>query len=230
MFKRVRTWLFIGSLLSVAHPAFAQDWADPEGGEEGDSSSWNAPTNAPPPANTPPPAAAPRSNPPASNWGNADAPANEEAPQTSGTSDHAKYAVGHVGVGFFGITSIPYGFGSFDYTPTNITGGGRPTAGSLSAPTLGVRWWLSELLALEGAIGIGLTSNSIDAAGTSLDGDSNFGFAVHLGAPLALYHSGHYKFLIIPELNFGYADGSRPSSTPAAAGETDLLSGMLLQV
>jgi hypothetical protein len=213
--------------------ASAQDWSDPEGGEEGQST-WGEggqPGSAPaatPPAATPPAAAKKVDSGTPANWGVADSDAAAESAPT-GTSDHSKHAVGHIGLGYFGALSIPSGFGAFDYTTASATSLPKPT--STTSPMLGMRMWFSDLVGLEAAVAFGFGSSSGEA-GSSFDIGSNLALGVHAGLPLAVFHASHIKFLVIPEVNFGFASGSRTSTTPAAGAgdQEDLLSGMLFQV
>ncbi len=125
-------------------------------------------------------------------------------------SDHDS-VVGSVGIGFFGINEIPVGIDP-----------NAPDEDSISAPTIGLRYWLSSLLGVEVAVGIGITSNSTESGGVSVDQPSHFAFALHGGIPLALAHTGHFAFEVIPDLNFGVSTGS-------SEGDVDY-SGLLLQV
>ena len=71
-------------------------------------------------------------------------------------------------------------------------------------------------MALEFALGLHLSlgSNSVETitpGGTTTansDEPTVFGFILHAGLPLVFDHGQHYKFLVIPDLNFGFATGS----------------------
>ena len=136
-------------------------------------------------------------------------------------SDHDS-VVGSFGIGFFGISEIPVG----DYPTTTMTVPGAASfsleSNTISAPTIGVRYWLSSFLGVEAAVGIGISSNSSEDAGASTDNPSFFGFALHGGLPLALAHSGHFTFEVIPDINFGVSSGS-------SEGDIDY-SGVLFQI
>jgi hypothetical protein len=119
-------------------------------------------------------------------------------------SDHDS-VVGSFGIGFFGISGIPVYY--YPVAPAD-SAGDAPLDDTLSAPTLGVRYWLSSLLGIEAALGIGISSNSIDNGNGSSDQPSFFGFALHGGLPLALAHTGHFTFEVIPDINFGVSTGS----------------------
>ena len=138
---------------------------------------------------------------------------------TTGT-DHA-LVVGHLGVGHFGILSIPYASGLE----------GEITA-SLSAPTIGARYWLDERLGIEAALGIGYESGSVTTetgnVSTEVSGPSVFGLGLHAGLPLVFATSAHFAFELIPELNFGFASGG--TSAPGPMGADIDLSGVLLQL
>lgn len=137
-----------------------------------------------------------------------------EVAPVSGNSDHDRMA-GNFGIGFFGVESIPFGNPNLDADDIDANNTG---ALYLSAPTIGLRYWLSSFLGIEGAIGLGIDSRSYgDDADYSM-----IGFALHGGVPLALASSGHFAFEIIPEINFGVASGSTP-------GDVDM-SGIMFEV
>ena len=51
---------------------------------------------------------------------------------------------------------------------------------------------------------------------TTTDGPAAVGVAVHGGVPLAFAYGKHYKFLLVPELNIGYARrGEKQNGNPA---------------
>ena len=126
------------------------------------------------------------------------------------TSDHEK-VVGHFGVGYLGLTNIPIS--------PNGTGGLNPNApAQVAAPVIGIRWWLGEKIGLDLGLGLGLTSSSTEAVNgnntISQDQPSVFALALHGGVPLVLAHQKHYKFLLIPELNVGFATSTETPATP----------------
>lgn len=139
------------------------------------------------------------------------------------TSDHEK-VIGHIGVGYLGVSDLP------------ISGGGNgiPNRASVSAPVIGVRYWLAEKIGLDLGVGFGLTSGSTElapagASATQTDLGSRFGLAFHGGVPLVLAHQKHFKFLVIPELNVGFTNQSNEVGTGAATVKTTL-SGFRLDV
>ena len=117
--------------------------------------------------------------------------------------DHERF-VGRFGVGYFGVSQLPIATGN--------GGGGGPTAGTVNAPVIGVRWWLQPNLGLDLGIGIGFATGSTEVASggatTTTDKPSLFGMAVHGGVPLAFAHGRHYSFLVIPEATVGFATGT----------------------
>ena len=137
------------------------------------------------------------------------------------TSDHEK-VVGHFGVGYLGLTNIPIASGG---------AGGAATAAvprtNVPAPVIGVRYWLSEKLGLDLGIGLGITGGSQESVNgnvtTSTDQAGKFGMAFHGGVPLVFAHQKHYKFLVIPELNIGFATQTEtppnPTGAPTTAGD-----------
>jgi hypothetical protein len=142
--------------------------------------------------------------PPAWGEGQEQPPSGEEEEET-GESDHAR-VVGHLGVGYLGAIAVPVGIA------TAIPGVGVGTPGAaertITAPVIGIRFWLSELIGLDIGIGFGYTSTvaTSGAAGTSmtLTDENGFAFGLHAGLPLAIYHNKHYKLIIVPEANIAY--------------------------
>ncbi len=118
-----------------------------------------------------------------------------------GNSDHDDM-VGHLGVGYLGRATIPYGL---------YQGAATPQA---PVPVIGVRYWMNPLLGLDLGAGlwIGGTSTDVSAPNTptiSSDGPKPTAFVLHAGVPLALASSRHFSFQVIPEANFGYAKVSQ---------------------
>lgn len=143
------------------------------------------------------------------------APAASGAPKADdGVTDHEK-VVGHLGVGYLGLTQVPIGSGG-----GGGAGGFSHSRATLDAPVIGVRYWLSEKMGLDLGLGFTMFSSSNDTVNnnvtTTTDGPAAFGVAVHGGVPLAFAYGKHYKFLLVPELNLGYARrGEKQNGNPA---------------
>lgn len=182
-----------------------------------------APTPAPAPAPTPVPAPAPTYTPaPAPQPAPAPAPAPQPAPpppmsepssppdmadeddETGGDdenwrtpSDHDR-VVGHVGVAWLGIRGVPIAdMGSGD---------------TVSAPTVGVRLWLSDTLGLEFGVGLGLdidtgTAFAPNQPDTDTGDTGAFAMAFYAGVPLSVWDVGHYNGIIVPNLSGGFSSG-----------------------
>ncbi len=110
------------------------------------------------------------------------------APAGENVNDHDT-VVGHLGVGYFGISNLPVG--------TAGAGGGAPTvaAGTVIAPVIGARYWISPKLGIDAGVGFS-------------DSSSGWGVAIHGGVPLALATSKHLTFELIPEVTVGFAGNS----------------------
>ncbi len=121
-----------------------------------------------------------------------------EAKKDDGISDHEK-VVGKFGVMYFGVTQQPIGTGA----PNAV---GR---GSVQTPVVGIRYWLQERMGIDAGLGFNFFSSSRSvvngATTTDTDGPAVLAFTLHGGLPLAFAYGKHYKFLLVPELNFGYA-------------------------
>jgi flagellar motor protein MotB len=140
-------------------------------------------------------------------WGTNEEPVEGGGDQGTG-DDHMDVAVGHLGVGFLGLATVPVG--------ATFAGLAEPVA--VSAPTIGVRYWLSEMIGLDVGVGFGFVQNSaeLDSPDVLVSGNTSqtFALAIHGGLPIALFHAKHYKFNIIPELNLGYGTGTLFGATP----------------
>jgi hypothetical protein len=167
-----------------------------------------------PPAGQPaPPAAQPAPAPvaqPAPVAPAAAAPVEPQGPRggDTGESDHDR-AVGHVGVTYFGISDLPIGAGGTGNT--NIT-----------APVLGIRYWLKSNIGIDGGLGFGLSNGSTTVAGTSVNNPSAFGLLLHAGVPIVLGSGQHYAFELIPEATIGFASGTVGAPPGSNAGNTTL--------
>ena len=128
----------------------------------------------------------------------------EEVKKDDGVTDHEK-VVGKFGVAYFGINQQPLGVG----------GSANVGRGNVDTPVIGVRYWLKERIGLDLGLGLNFfsSSRSLNANNTevSTDGPAAISFAVHGGVPLVFAYGKHYKFLAVPELNFGYATQTEAS-------------------
>lgn len=117
-----------------------------------------------------------------------------------GSSDHAG-VVGHMGIGFLGrrTMSIANGAG----TPTPVT-----------APVVGVRYWMNNSMGLDVGLGLTATTGSIEVDGNSNDKVGVTAMIVHAGVPLALASSGHFTFQVVPEMNLGLATATDEGPDP----------------
>lgn len=142
-------------------------------------------------------------------------PGGPGATATAGGSDHAAMSE-HIGVGYLGKRSIPI-------AGANIAGG-AVEASSVSAPVIGVRYWLDPGMGIDAGIGFISTGGTDTAAdGTETDAPGATGFLLHAGVPLSLADDGHFSFQIIPELNVGFAsstiaDGAGPGADVKLSG------------
>jgi hypothetical protein len=186
----------IASVLLVTASARAQILSDEPAPAPG-TAAPAAPSTAPAPA----PAAAPAPAPAAV------APAAPAAPQAAQVAPAAAPAaaddtgpdqdqfVGHLGVTYFGISQLPIA----DQNGTQQT---------ITAPVLGVRYWMKRSLGLDLGVGFALSSGSVTAGGTSASLPGQFGLAVHGGVPINLATGKHYAFQVIPETTLGFTSGS----------------------
>ncbi|HEX8795403.1 MAG TPA: hypothetical protein VF765_30850 [Polyangiaceae bacterium] len=183
------------------------------------ASLWASRAGAQEPAPAPPAPAAPAPAPAAAAPAPAPAPAApaaaaepKEDTATDENTDHDRF-VGHLAVGYFGISQLPYASGG------GVAGGGTLTTGTVSAPVVGVRYWFNRQFGLDVGAGLSLSTFSNSQTPAPNPAPQNpptiFGFALHGGVPIALATAKHFTFEIIPEVTFGYATTSIEQANPA---------------
>jgi hypothetical protein len=121
----------------------------------------------------------------------ANAPA---AAATQGESDHDG-VVGRFGVGYLGASSVAFGHG----------GGAPPDVNFLSAPVIGLRYWIDQMIGLDAGLGFSNTGGSFNNGTTTTDDASATAVLIHAGLPLSLAGDGHFSFQIVPEVNVGFS-------------------------
>lgn len=112
--------------------------------------------------------------------------------EVDGDSDHDA-VVGRFAVGYLGRQTLNYG--------APAAGAG---SGSVVAPIIGVRYWLSDMLGIDAGVGfsfLGGKSTLTDADDVRAAGHQ--AFLLHAGVPLNLADDGHFSFQVVPEANFG---------------------------
>lgn len=117
-------------------------------------------------------------------------PGGAPARAAAGDSDHDAM-IGRLGFGYMGRFQIPF------------------PGGDLSAPAIGIRYWIDQMIGLD--LGLGLISTAVSSKNingpvtTTVDDASVFGTIIHAGVPLSLASGRHFSFQIVPELNIGFA-------------------------
>lgn len=137
-----------------------------------------------------------------------------QAANWSGDDDHLK-VIRRAGFGYFGTLTAPVG-------PA-----GGATQSDLSAPTIGARYWLSEMVGLEAALGLNIATGSTSAGNTTVDDPFYWGMGLHFGLPLALAHHKHFKFIVMPYLDMAFGGGTVYGAT---SDQDDYLSGFNFSV
>ena len=194
-----------GLVLCAAQSAYAQD------GTVSGSATGSAPL--PPPPTNPPATVTATSAASTSSSSPPPVVASSTEAADSNTPDHEN-VIGHFAVGYMGISQLPIG-------GVGAAGGGgaAPFAqNTITAPVIGVRYWLNRMIGIDGGVGSGLASGGTavvnGAVETDTDQPSSLGFALHGGVPLAFAHGKHYSFELIPELNVGLTSGTIKSAVP----------------
>jgi hypothetical protein len=101
-----------------------------------------------------------------------------------------------IGFGWFGFSDLPIG----------DLGGGQ--GDTLSAPVVGIRWWMGAPLGPFRAwgvdLGLGLVRESSEEGGVDT---TRTGLLLHAGLPLVVSATRHVAIEFVPELNLGFAAG-----------------------
>jgi hypothetical protein len=203
--------VFVGTAAWLLAAAGAAAQTDPEGGDVSANGSLSAGTSLNAQPSAAPVTAEPTPPPVTSEDTSATAP---------GASDH-EAVEGRLGIGFFGVETLPI----LNDTAADFTA----TQNNLLAPTIGARYWLNTDLAIEAALGLAITSDSVEPPGGMDVSTSGFGLALHGGVPIALAYSGHFVLEVEPLLNFGIASGSQETTLPMGTATVDT-SGLLFEI
>lgn len=134
---------------------------------------------------------------------------------TTGPTDHS-VVTGRLALRYFGGVSMP-----------SLSAMGMPGGSGNTLQTVGARYWLSGMLALEGGIALGVSSGSneqtIQSGGntrsTTSDDPNFFGVGLHLGVPIALAESKHLTISATPYFSLHY--GRSAITTGMGDGTTD---------
>src|SRR5262249_33551976 len=107
--------------------------------------------------------------------------------------------------------------------PDGVRGGGC----IITAPVVGIRYWINQLVGIDAGVGFYMSSGTVEdttilpPAPTSQDVAGVTAFLFHAGVPLSLASSQHFSFQITPELNVGFAHRTVKSPNPAAFIDKD---------
>ena len=159
---------------------------------------------------------------------------------TTGVTDHSQ-VVGHMGLRYFGTTTMSVlggagsGLPTYDGTQGNLTiGNPQPVAGGMSAPsgsatlhTVGARYWVSNNLALEGGLSIGFASGSTSQTRPATMGTNTvttdvpnfFGIGLQFGVPIMLAESKHLSINLTPLVGFHFATSAITTGTDDTAAD-----------
>jgi len=143
--------------------------------------------------------------------------------EDEGVTDHGRF-VGRLGVTYFDITNLP--------VANPLVGGGGLTSTNVTAPVIGVRYWLMPRIGIDGGIGLGFAGGSDETVANNVDTTvqkvASNGFAFHVGVPVVLADAKHFTFLVIPQATLGFT--SATYSPPGGGGPNQSLSGFLADV
>jgi hypothetical protein len=148
--------------------------------------------------------------------------------------DHERF-VRHFGIRYFDVAALPIA----NPTATMTPGPGAITSSTISAPVLGIRYWIQNTIGVDAGIGLGFAGGSQEAVqnnpatgmstDTTVGKTSTNGFAFHGGLPIALYSGRHYSFLVVPQFTVGFTSGTQTFTAPPPlmAAPQQELSGFL---
>ena len=175
----------------------------------------------------------------------------KRAAKSSRGTDHGKF-VGSFAVGYLGQRWVPIATSPSFQDGHIISMSAKP--GTVDAPVIGMRYWLSDGMGLD--LGIGFRTQGGSTTWTrreripgnpaaepakyefTADDISQTAVLIHGGLPLALDTHKHFVFELIPEINLGFSTGTLkdqqdqpPSMSTAPVTMRDIkLSGLRLDV
>jgi hypothetical protein len=123
------------------------------------------------------------------------APAPPPPPPPAPSASDFDISQRRIGIGYAGVSQVPIG----------------GPAGTITAPAIGVRAWISQSLGFDAALGLGVAWGSTEANGTTMDLDPVSGFAAQFGFPINLATGRHVLFQVIPRGGLAYGRTSMPS-------------------
>ncbi|MFT3921395.1 MAG: hypothetical protein QM778_02550 [Myxococcales bacterium] len=130
--------------------------------------------------------------------------------EASSESDH-EAVVGKVGIGLLGLAEVPVG---------TFRGDTRTVDSVLTAPILGMRYWIGERFGVEAGLGFMFRGGSIkDSRGGPEGNVSSRAFALNLGLPIALVWGKHYNVIAIPYVGMGFSKATDPRGDAATAND-----------
>jgi hypothetical protein len=133
----------------------------------------------------------------------------QRAAAAQGASDHDA-VVGRLGIGYLGRRDMLIG--------TVPTSGASDT---VSAPVIGVRYWIDQMIGLDAGLGFSYTAGSDEDTpsppGVNTDLAGITAFIFHAGVPLSLASAQHFSFQLVPELNVGFATQTVKGTAPPGA-------------
>lgn len=134
-----------------------------------------------------------------------------QARATEGDSDHDQM-IGRFAVGYMGAYQVPLA-----------------DVGDQTAPAIGLRYWLDQMMGLD--VGIGFYNaggSTTDDPGSTVDDAAIVAVLIHGGVPLHLGGGKHFSFQLVPEVNVGFA--TQNQKDPAPSNGEDARSGVLIQL
>jgi hypothetical protein len=121
--------------------------------------------------------------------------------------------VGRFAVGYLGRRTMLIGAG----LGTETLAGAEQPVRTTAAPVIGIRYWITSLLGIDGGVGFFYDTGSnktdlrdpIDPANATPPVNQTYAgtttFIFHVGVPLALAGAKHFSFQVVPEANIGFA-------------------------
>lgn len=125
-------------------------------------------------------------------------------------TDHEK-VLGRFGISWLGISEIPIANARPTGTANQpgLTPNDHVDLGRVSAPALGVRYWINNRIGVEPGIGFyysgGSTTSELGSTTTQLDKQTVMAMLFHVGVPISIASAKHITLVVIPETNLGFA-------------------------
>jgi len=160
------------------------------------------------------------------------ASATELAPEQAPTqSDHEAHHVDTIAISYSGLRFVPSVIADPGAVLIDENGSATLTVreDELVVPLFGARYWINDTLGFDLSLGVSHETGDEErdvpnpdpalSTTSTRSTPSTTAFAMRFAVPLSLYSYSHFNFLLIPEIDIGYANATEKAYEASVTGE-----------